>query len=525
MPRKKSLSRASPFPKGGVASEILECYSLVPQPPTALLNGHVLHIYTASQRSPAATAKVILEHGWFTDYGKVKVSFAIDSLVNKTLKKFRKLTNINERQKLESICQGDFNLTIAVPTKTCEQQLEPISEPSPRVSTPSPLKTRQIAKCRRCATLRLTLKKCIHRKNARYAELTSKLRDLRTKLRPVKRLNEMIKRKDAVISRLKVTIKQLKSADSMKKLQTLTNSIERYKGQALSAKQSEEGTLKEYKNKYEEEIAAIIMKEEHIHPIELKKSGKTHSLAMRMFVYECLMANMPTSQVNSHISNVSSFFNLNSFDVPSRSTIERMGVELGTFSDIQAGDFLYNETNLTLGFDATTQEGVHVNSIHVTSPDVCIVLSLEQLPGGTAEDYSWHIISTLQHIAKVYSSYQSLNYSIVFEKIKMNVTCTMSDRAKVNHAAVRLVNSSLGKELVEVNCHVHPLDSMASVCKSALREAEVQRGLKASLFGSGCGAEHIILAFNKMRFKDCKGDATGFKVFLVEKGLGLGLMK
>ncbi|ELT87985.1 hypothetical protein CAPTEDRAFT_202838 [Capitella teleta] len=127
MPRKKSLSRASPFPKGGVASEILECYSLVPQPPTALLNGHVLHIYTASQRSPAATAKVILEHGWFTDYGKVKVSFAIDSLVNKTLKKFRKLTNINERQKLESICQGDFNLTIAVPTKTslspCEYTL------------------------------------------------------------------------------------------------------------------------------------------------------------------------------------------------------------------------------------------------------------------------------------------------------------------------------------------------------------------------------------------------------------------
>ena len=48
-------------------------------------------------------------------------------------------------------------------------------------------------------------------------------------------------------------------------------------------------------------------------------------------------------------------------------------------------------TDLTLGFDATTQEGVHINSVHITSKDGCNVIATDQLAGGTAEDYARHI--------------------------------------------------------------------------------------------------------------------------------------
>ena len=52
-------------------------------------------------------------------------------------------------------------------------------------------------------------------------------------------------------------------------------------------------------------------------------------------------------------------------------------------------EIIAGENNLTLGFDATTQEGVHVNSIHVTTTTKCVALAVvDELPGGTAEDYA-----------------------------------------------------------------------------------------------------------------------------------------
>ena len=78
--------------------------------------------------------------------------------------------------------------------------------------------------------------------------------------------------------------------------------------------------------------------------------------------------------------------------------------------------------------------------------------------------------------------------------------CTLSDRAAANHAAFRLVNEAFGKTLIEVNCHLHPLDTIATRCRTALRSLETE---KSKLFRN-C-SEKIVLANNKMRFKDGKG--------------------
>ncbi|KAK2145658.1 hypothetical protein LSH36_666g01027 [Paralvinella palmiformis] len=97
--------------------------------------------------------------------------------------------------------------------------------------------------------------------------------------------------------------------------------------------------------------------------------------------------------------------------VPRRTTIEMMVRELGVVADLQAAEMVMTNTDLTLGFDATTQEGVHINSVHITSKYGCNVIAVDQLAGGTAEDYMHHIDDSVKRLAEVYSSfYMNLDY-------------------------------------------------------------------------------------------------------------------
>ena len=61
--------------------------------------------------------------------------------------------------------------------------------------------------------------------------------------------------------------------------------------------------------------------------------------------------------------------------------------ELGVICNLQAAEVLPANGNCTLGFDATTPEELHINEIHITTNMECRVIALEELPGGTAEDY------------------------------------------------------------------------------------------------------------------------------------------
>ena len=72
----------------------------------------------------------------------------------------------------------------------------------------------------------------------------------------------------------------------------------------------------------------------------------------------------------------------------------------------------------------------------------------------------------------------------------------------VNHAAIRKVNENWGKTLNELNCHLHPLDTIASSCRSTLKVLETCKG---HLFGKDCFAGNIVLQINKLRYKDGKG--------------------
>ncbi|KAK6186856.1 hypothetical protein SNE40_006122 [Patella caerulea] len=68
-----------------------------------------------------------------------------------------------------------------------------------------------------------------------------------------------------------------------------------------------------------------------------------------------------------------------------------MARELGVIAELQAAETLHDNKNVTIGFDATTQEGTHVNSIHFTTEKECVAGAVDELAGGTAEDYANHV--------------------------------------------------------------------------------------------------------------------------------------
>ena len=98
------------------------------------------------------------------------------------------------------------------------------------------------------------------------------------------------------------------------------------------------------------------------------------------------------------------------------------------------------------------------------------------------------------------------------------ISNTMSYRCAANHEAIRLVNSQWDKTLNEINCHLHPLDSIATSCRSALKELEETRG---NGFGRDYIAANVILSFNKLHYKDGKGDPRAFVTYLDRKKLPL----
>ena len=56
--------------------------------------------------------------------------------------------------------------------------------------------------------------------------------------------------------------------------------------------------------------------------------------------------------------------------------------ELGIIADLQCAEVAMSTKYITLGFDATTQEGDYVNSIHLTTKTGCQVVAVDQLAGG-----------------------------------------------------------------------------------------------------------------------------------------------
>ena len=77
-----------------------------------------------------------------------------------------------------------------------------------------------------------------------------------------------------------------------------------------------------------------------------------------------------------------------------------MARKLGAIAELQTARVVLASNNVTLGFDVTTHEEIHINSIHFTTTDTCVAAAVDDLPGGTAEDYAQHICDTIDSLCE-----------------------------------------------------------------------------------------------------------------------------
>ena len=91
----------------------------------------------------------------------------------------------------------------------------------------------------------------------------------------------------------------------------------------------------------------------------------------------------------------------------------------------------------------------------------------------------------------------------------------------LNQATIRKVNETWDKSLNQLNCHLHPLDTIASTCRSTMKSLETSQG---EVYGNDCVIANIVFQVNKLCYKDGKGDPKGFKTFLEDNNLPKGLI-
>ena len=106
------------------------------------------------------------------------------------------------------------------------------------------------------------------------------------------------------------------------------------------------------------------------------KSNKVYLVSVRMWTYTPLDAGTATNKIPQLLKKV-----FPEQDVPQRSSIERMCIELGLLSDMQVSEVLYTQPQLTIGFDASTQDGMHFNVVHISSEAAMYTVALDELAG------------------------------------------------------------------------------------------------------------------------------------------------
>ena len=257
--------------------------------------------------------------------------------------------------------------------------------------------------------------------------------------------------------------------------------------------------------------------------IDTKSDGKSYSTSCRKAIYYCLEYHVPVTCICPVIEVIlNQMAGLKVTSLPEPSTVSYLAYELGVLSDLQVGEIMYNGNNITLSWDSTTINGEHINEVHISVslvPPKSYVLSLRSLAGGTTEDYMSHICDSINSIIATYAAYHGVDYLHAKSRIIKHLKNTLSDRVAVNHCVVQQLESAFEVELLELKCIIHPLDGIAKKCTNILKVYDNQNNVTSDTFGRDCCAVNFIIAMNKMRFKQGKGDPSGFKQFLRQNNI------
>ena len=221
---------------------------------------------------------------------------------------------------------------------------------------------------------------------------------------------------------------------------------------------------------------------------------------MRKAVYCMLSHNVPIQHQPTLLQNIVKYLCKSELSsTPDPTTCSQMAYEMSALADLQTAEVLMNGKDFTLGLDGTSIMGSHLSDIHIRTEEQCYLLSIANLPGGTASDYSDHVCSSLQQIAIIYSKYNNKDPIEVTSTIIHAINNFISDRAPVNGKIVKLLRDRIDLNVLELKCNLHPLDGIANKCRESLKRIDKQRGVKSGTFGSSCSLANVLYGISKMR--------------------------
>ena len=98
----------------------------------------------------------------------------------------------------------------------------------------------------------------------------------------------------------------------------------------------------------------------------LKANRKTYAMNTHLRFFDHIVNQVPTLNIPILMCQNEIREERDGSDVPHRTTVKLMARDLGAIAELQTAETILHNKNVTLGFHATTQEGIHVNSIHFT---------------------------------------------------------------------------------------------------------------------------------------------------------------
>ena len=256
------------------------------------------------------------------------------------------------------------------------------------------------------------------------------------------------------------------------------------------------------------------------------KLNNKYDVGVRRACYRCLEHQVPVEAVRSLVKHVvEDTTGVVIDEMPSVGTISNMAYEMGVVNDIYVGQVLMSESNLCLAFDGTTKDGEHINEAHVARANgPSLVLQISALAGGTTEDYAGHIKNALNDIGLTQTAFMKEEVHTGMSTIISSLTSTVTDRCSVNHCVIEMLKTDLDVDLLELKCNVHPLDGLAHKSRQVLKKVDANLEVKSELFGSECKTANVIYSLSKMRYKQGKGDPSGFKFFMKKDNVSPGLI-
>ncbi|XP_065662136.1 uncharacterized protein LOC136084869 [Hydra vulgaris] len=491
-----------------------------------LSNGFVYNVFLKQNRNATETAKYLIQQ-FSKSECKVSSLTLLILRVNEKIQFFKRHIHYSW-DRIVVFLSEDFKFPLA------RASLLPVQPKTP--PSVSLLKTRINRECHSCEKRKLYNKALLtqNKKLRTVIKTVKKEKTTISKTFQVKRVNQLIKRTSRRISKYQLKAQKYEAdvislTKSLKKLNLKCKSLVKENKSCKKKILTLEFTILDLEKKLR--VQDLALKESDITIDQLNcdinqiekgsiftKEKKSFNASLRLVVYHCLESNVPVDAIPKVIMSCSSLGNVNlkPQDLPNLSTIAQMSREMGVIALLQVAETIINADVVTLAFDATTIKGIHINQIHFATKQQILTASITELPGGKAEDYVKHITDTIEDLANTYAAYYKLEIADVRKKLMGKIMSTLTDRASVNHAAVVKLNSILEKELLELNCHLHPLDGIASETRKALQK--LNDTIPSTTYGSDCRAANLLYSISKLRYK-AKGDPHGFKSFLKQSGL------